>query len=201
MKSKSSPTGSVVDRLFRILTVAPFMAALALGVLYALKPGLFAESLHFILCLVFLTAMPLLAYPLQLLLPSFRSKGREGQRNLAMMMAVAGYLCGILSCLLLKAPSAVWIIYLTYLLSGLGILLFNKLLRIRASGHSCGVVGPVALLWSFLGLQALWGLLLLIPACLSSLRMKRHTVPQLLWGGVISLAALFLSAGWVQAMT
>lgn len=187
-----------LSKAIRIVTVAPIMAALMLGIIFAVKPEVYGGTLHFALSLAFLTVLPLLAYPLQPLLPGYRDKGRDGQRSLAILMAVLGYLLGVASVFLLRAPRDIAVIYITYLLSGLGIVVFNSLLKIKASGHSCGIVGPIAILVYHAGYKALWGLVLLVLACVSSIRMKRHTPSQLVWGGAISLASFFLTATCVR---
>jgi hypothetical protein len=87
-----------------------------------------------------------------------------------------------------------WTIYLVYFISGLLIILFNKFLKIRASGHACGIVGPLVLATYFLGYQGIiTGILIFVLVCWSSLKLKRHTLTQLLWGGLIPLIALLLT--------
>ena len=83
-----------------------------------------------------------------------------------------------------------WLIYLEYLVSGLLILAFNKCFHLKASGHACGVAGPLALLIYF-------RVPVLIPGCFvlgftwwASLHMKRHTPWQLLGGTLIPLASI-----------
>lgn len=180
-------------KIIRIGTAAPIIALIALGILFGLRPEIFGETFQFILSIIFLTILPLLAYPLQPYIPGFRDKGREGQRNLAIAMAVLGYLCGIISGFIFQIPKTLWIIYLTYFISGLGIVLFNKVIKIRASGHACGVVGPIAFLIYFLGVRYIIGAVILIPVFWACIKTKRHTLPQLLWGSMTSTAAFFIS--------
>ncbi|WP_434509899.1 hypothetical protein [Desulfitobacterium sp. AusDCA] len=180
--------------MIRMITVAPVMALATLGILYRLRPDIFQGAFHYILSIIFLTILPLAAYPLQPILPKLRDKGREGQRGLAMVMAVLGYLCGIASALYLHAPNELLLIYWVYFISGMGILLFNKVLKIRASGHACGVTGPIAILTYFAGIKALVSIVVLAPVYWASLKMKRHTVSQLFWGSVIPIFALIIAA-------
>jgi len=177
-------------KTIRIITVAPIMAFVALSILYIIKPDIFQNNLNYRLSVLFLTVLPLLAYPLQPFVPGFRHKGREGQRNLAIIMAVTGYLGGIISALCMHMPNAVWLIYLTYFLSGLGILFFNKVLKIRASGHACGVVGPFSLINYFIGAKTFLIAAILIPVYWACLKLKRHTLPQLVLGSLIPVFAL-----------
>ena len=178
-------------KIIRVLTVAPIMALMTLCTLFIFRPTLFGGALNFILAIVFLTVLPLLAYPLQPVVPHFKDKGREGQRNLAMIFAVSGYILGCLTNLFLKAPSSLWLIYLIYLISGILILIINKLFKLRASAHACGVAGPAALL-AYLGVPAAIfpGIVLYLAALWASLKMKRHTLPQFIGGAIIPLCVL-----------
>lgn len=179
----------------RRLTVAPIMAAFLLLTLWAARPGIFGGPAGFILSLLFLTVFPLLAYPLQKFIPRYKDKGREGQRSLAMLFAVAGYILGCLSNLLLPSAGGLWIIYLEYLLSGMLILFFNKALHRKISGHSCGAMAP-AVIFFYFGLYpaAIAGLAAEALVCLASLRTGRHTAGQLAGGAAVSaLAACFLA--------
>lgn len=180
-------------KIIRTVTIAPIMALAALSFVYILKPELYHGTIQYILSIVYLTILPILAYPLQPYIPEFKDKGREGQRNLAIIMAVIGYLCSIASAWIFHTAKAVWVIYLTYFISGIGILVFNKFLKIRASGHACGVTGPLAIVTYFFGLRALIGAIILIPVYWACIKMKRHTMPQLVWGTIIPIIALLLS--------
>jgi hypothetical protein len=182
-----------LSKAIRVLTVAPFMALLMLTILYLRDPALFGGVLYYILSVVFLTVFPLLAYPLQPLLRAFRDKGREGQRTLAIYFAVAGYIGGCLSAAVFGAPEGVWIIFLCYLASGTLVLLVNKLLHFKASGHTCGVTGPFILLLYFGQAAGLIGIPLLALVWISSIAMKRHTMAQLLGGAAIPVVSLTIA--------
>lgn len=180
-------------KVVRILTTVPVMAFLFLSILYKMRPELFGGIQHYILLIIFLVFISLLGYPLQPLIPPFCSQGRDGQRNLVILMSFVGYLCGIISALIFHAPATVFMIYLAYFISSVGIVIFNKFLKIKASGHSCGVTGPLSLLIFFIGLKGLLASLILIPVYWFSLKLKRHTLIQLVWGSVISIAAFIVA--------
>lgn len=181
-------------KMIRVLTIAPVMALLTLTLLFRLRPAVFHGALPYVLSLLFLVALPVLGYPLQPFLPYFKHRGREGQRNLAMLMAMLGYIAGLVYAVAVGVTIHLLVIYLTYFLSGVGVFVFNKLFHIRASGHACGVAGPVALLVYFFGAPALGGLLLLALVFYASLQMKRHTLAQLIIGSFLSVCALLVSA-------
>lgn len=185
---------SGIAKIIRTITVAPIMALVMLSILYGVRPDIFQGISHYVLSIVFLTILPLSAYPLQPFLPKFCNKGREGQRNLAIMMAVLGYLAGIVSVIFFHAQKELLLIYLAYFISGIGILFLNKIIKIRASGHACGVAGPIAILTYFIGVKALLGAIVIVPVYWSSLKMKRHTVSQLFIGSLVPVFAVIISA-------
>lgn len=182
-----------VFRVLRIITVPPVFAFAFLLTVYFMRPD-FCMSAWQLLCgLFFLGVLPILGYPLQKYIPYFRDKGREGQRSLAMIFSVSGYLLGLATAFATQAPLALCVIYLEYLLCGIAMLIFNKGFHLRASGHTCGIVAPVLLLVYFkLYLPAAIGALLILPVWVSSVKTKRHTVRQLMGGGLIAAAYLLL---------
>ena len=108
-------------------------------------------------------------------------------------MSVAGYIGGMLFALLTSASVGERVLYLTYLLSGVAIAFSSFVLKKKSSGHACGIAGPVALLAYYIHPLYLLGLLLLLPVGYASLKMKRHTLPQLISGSVIPILCLFAS--------
>lgn len=157
-----------------------------------MKPYVFGKILNYIFAIFFLTILPILAYPLQPFIPYFKERGRDGQRELAMIFAVLGYLLGCVTCFISQAPTTLWIIYLEYLLSGLCILIFNKVFHLKASGHACGVVGPICLLCYFRIPALVPGLLTILIVYWASLKIGRHTFSQLLGGSIIPVVVLVL---------
>ncbi|MEL4105286.1 hypothetical protein AAFA46_00375 [Oscillospiraceae bacterium WX1] len=180
-------------KVIRTITVPPIMALALLMILFGAKPEFFGNSLNLILAILFLVVFPILAYPLQPLIPYFRGKGRDGQRSLAMWMASAGYIFGAVTAIFLPVSNYLLIIYLTYLISGLSLVLLNKVFKIKASGHACGVAGPVFSLIYFLGPWQLFGIFLLAAVFWASLNMGRHDKSELLIGTTVPTYALLLS--------
>lgn len=180
-------------KFIRVVTVPPIMALMLLVILYFTKPYFFGTTLNLILAIVFLVLLPISGYPLQPLIPHFRRKGREGQRSLAMWMASLGYILGLATALFLPVSKYLLIIYLTYLFSGISLVLLNKVFKVRASGHACGVAGPVFSLIYFLGPWMLFGILLLPGVYWASLRMDRHDKSELLIGTTVPTYALLLA--------
>lgn len=177
-------------KIIRICSIAPFMACVMLSTLFFRNSDIFGSTLNFLLAILFLTILPVLAYPLQPIIPHFKNRGRDGQRELAMVFAVCGYIMGCVICFISNSTTSLWIIYLEYLFSGLCILICNKLFHLKASGHACGVVGPICLLCYFRVPVLITGLLITLMVYWASLKMGRHTFPQLLGGSLIPIAVI-----------
>lgn len=178
----------------RIITAAPFMATLLFSLLYLFQPTAFTDLTHYLCSLLFFAVLPLLAYPVAAIVPALRAKGRPAQRHLAIVFSVVGYLAGLLYLGLAGGTRTEWMVYLTYAISGVGIALFSFVFHFKASGHACGVSGPVAMLAYCLGAPWLACYLLLALVFWASLKMRRHTVAQLAVGSLIPVMAIVMLA-------
>ena len=176
----------------RFITVPPIMALGLTTALFFYDPALLGGTMQYLMLLLFLVVLPLFAYALQPLIPFYRRQGREGQRNLAFVMSVIGYVGGILFALGTGAPRMVHIICWTYLISVLLLTVLNRMTPWRASGHACGAAGPVISLLYFLGAKALVVIIIFAAMCWASFRLKRHTPMELLMGSLCSWVAFGL---------
>lgn len=178
----------------RVMTTAPVMAASLIALLYFLRPGSFLSAAHAWLAVTFLSILPVLAYPVSALIPAVRRKGRDGQRSLAIVFSVIGYILGCGLSFVFGAAPIEKLIYLTYTFSGVLIALCSGAFHYKASGHACGVAGPIAALTFCLGPVWLAGGLLLAAVYWSSLKLRRHTLAQLIGGSVIPVLSMFAAA-------
>lgn len=182
----------ILAKAIRVLTTAPVISLGLFTVLF-FTGGVFASPAEYWITLLLFTLLPLSAYPLQPILPPFRSRGRDGQRTLAMIMANAGYLLSMVYAMAAGIGSSLLTLYLTYLFSGAALLIINKAFGFHASGHACGLCGPAAALIYFTGWPSLLLGATLFALCLwGSLHMGRHTIPQFFAGSAISVV-VFLS--------
>lgn len=180
-----------LSKIIRIITVAPIFAAFTVTVLYFFGNGFFGGGLNYVTALLTLTVFPLLAYPVSLIKEP--EKRRHFQRSLAIVFAVMGYIAGFIFSLAVKAPVSEKTLYLTYLLSGICIALSSFLFKKKSSGHTCGICGPTAVLIYYISPLYVFAFLILIPIILASLEMKRHTLPQLISGGIIPIVCFIVS--------
>lgn len=183
-----------IAKLIRVIAIAPVMALVLISSLALCKDGFFGQGMLFTaLAVLCICVFPVLAYPLQRFIPGYKGRGREGQRDLAIVMANIGYILGTLLAILLGANENTMMFFLTYLFSGLFIILFDKVLKIRASGHMCGVGGPVACMIYFIGAWAWIGVPFYFAVCWASYELKRHTIPEMIAGTAISVCSMFIS--------
>ncbi len=183
--------GRITHLVVRVLTLPPIVTGLTLVLMYA--PAGLLTLRELLLCEVFLLLVPLAAYPLREIFHIGR-KRREGQRSTALVLSAAGYACGFIWSLLVPCSWLVHILFLSYVVSVAALLALNAGLGLRASGHACSTTAPVFLLtWKLHPLFIIPSLLLIAAVYRSSLKLSRHTLPQLLIGSSISLLACGLS--------
>lgn len=183
-----------IAKIIRVLTVPPLMAAALILTMRVSPAGVIDSNTVALLSLLFLAVVPILAYPIAAAIKPLRDKGREGQRNTAFVMSVLGYTAAGVYGALSGLDAQVLFIYGTYFFSVALLLLCNKLLKLRASGHACSVVGPMLLIIYFVGGWA-------VPICLAtygasfwaSVAIKRHTVREYLLGTLCCVLAGVIS--------
>jgi len=180
-------------KFISVITVAPFVSVLVLSWMWLANPAYFANHLNWLfISMGLLTLVPISAYLLKYAIPSIREQGRDGERKLAFIMAVLGYLIGVVVCEIFHGPQAVYILFTTYFMSGFTLLLLNRFAHIKASGHACGLAGPTAFLICLLGGSS-WFTALLIPAVFwARLKLERHTISELIIGSITGILPAIL---------
>ncbi len=182
-------------KTLRIVTIPPLLVAVMLTLLYILRPIIFQSPVDYAMAILSLSVIPTLAYPLQSFIPGFKDGGRDAQRRLAFIFSPIGYAVGFIYALIANTSIELKFIFGTYLASVIVLLIFNKLLHIKASGHACGVFGPLIHTIYFLGLPwflpcafAVWAVVW------SSLYLMRHTKRELFFGGMTAMTSFIICA-------
>lgn len=180
-------------KVIRVITVAPVLAIIMTVIVAGNCEGIFPSPWHLAYSMFFLGILPLLAYPLQKYIPAYKDKGREGQRNLAIIFAMAGFTMGCMISFVFPSSDGLRVIFLEYFCGALAVLVFNKGFHIRISGHACGALAPVALFLYF-GLYeaAAASMVLAVLVFVASIETKRHTFFQLIGGGLVPLISIFV---------
>jgi len=175
----------------RIITIPPVIAFIMLTYLFFTTHTVFTSNTQYLVTILFLCIFPVAAYPLQRFFKPYFQK-REGQRHLAMIFSIIGYVLGMIYTLIVFSSRALHFIYLGYLISGAVILISNKLLYFKISGHAVGTAGPIAILLG-LGYSAwIYGIPILLCAFFSSLRAKRHSVVQFVSGIILPFVIIIV---------
>lgn len=183
-----------VAKFIRAVTVPPVLVCVLILVLSVARDDIFYELRDIIMSFVLLGVVPVLAYPLQRLLPGFQDKGREGQRKLAFILNIAGYTLAFILSFAFHVNDRLMLIYTTYFCSVIILAVFN-LLHIRASGHACSAAGPFLFFIYFTGWTAVIPCLVVMALIIwSSLILKRHTIKELTLGLLTFIAAFLLSS-------
>ncbi|MFU0801168.1 MAG: AcidPPc domain-containing protein [Xylanivirga thermophila] len=172
-------------KFISVLTVVPIMAGATVTWVYFMNRDLFVNPYWYLVCIGFLVIIPILAYPLKNLIPSIKKLGRKGERKLAFIMGVLGYVLGTIVCYVYDAPQIVKKIFLSYLVSGLTLSFFNLVLKIKASGHACGVSGPLTIILYYIGGYAWWAIIVIPMVFWARINLKRHTYKELFLGTTV----------------
>ncbi len=178
-------------KIIRVITVAPVFALILVTVLNFTNKAFLGYNFYIVLFALVL--LPLLAYPIQDKFKIIKGDKRSSERKLAIIFSVIGYVLGFVSSLVFSSSALDKIVYLTYLLSGSLIYLFTFLIKVNASGHMCGVTGPIAVLIYVFGPWYLFIAIVLLLVIWSSLHLKRHKIVELIIGTIIPIIALIIS--------
>lgn len=177
--------------IIRKATLAPILAFAMLLVICFCRADIFQSKLQFVYTILFLTILPMLAYPLQKYIPKFRDQGRDRQRRLAMLFAFLGYLCECLVNAILPVSHELLMIGWTYLLSGIILLAANLLFHIKLSGHAAGACAAVLLpVWFEIYWASIPAIIVLALVYFASIQMRRHTFLQLVGGTMIPILSI-----------
>lgn len=147
---------------------------------------------HHEMAIVLLCVVPLISYLYWRISPELREQGRKSQRKLAIIFSVTGYILGTIYCIAFGGSKTELFMYLCYVICGVLIALSSYGFHIKSSGHAAGVVGPVMILSLRVSPWYLFGLLLMIPVGISSVRLGRHTPKELLLGSCYPVIATLI---------
>lgn len=180
-------------KIIRGITVPPAIVTVLFVLLYFLRDDVIPTLPDLAFSLFFLAVVPVLAYPLQAIVPAFRPEGQKMKRKLAFILSIMGYIAAFIVSIVRGAVPNLAYIDAVYLCSVLVLTILNVFTPWHASGHACSIVGPIALLACFFG----WGAILAGAAVIalsfwSSVYLKRHTVREYLLGAASPLLSAVL---------
>jgi hypothetical protein len=166
-------------KIIRIITVPPVIAAAVIISLFAGGRIGLREAVTVIAAVVLFPLLPYLFF-----------RERDRQRRSGFIFSGIGYTAAVILAFAMKFSPAAKFFVVTYLLSVIILVATHKYLGIRSSAHACGTVGPLVITAYFFGPAAIIPVVLIAAASVvSSLVLERHTLAELMVGGMSSLCA------------
>ncbi len=140
-----------IAEVILIITVPLVMVLLLLIILFFWQDTIFTGLIELHISIVLLMLVPLAVYPLASVIPMYKDKEREGQRDVAFILSLVGYIAAIVYGFIGNVTRGLLLIYLSYFFSAVILVVFNKSIMLRASGHACSIIGPMILMVYFIG--------------------------------------------------
>lgn len=181
--------------IISVIFIVPIVALMVLLIMwYDNSTSNFNDNICYLVnSVIFFTVIPISAYIVVRLNPNLRIGGRNIERKVAFIFGLVGYILGNLSLLIMKRPTKPMIVfYLSYLVSAVILTIINKFLNFKASGHACGITGPILALNFFTGPKMIWMFLLVPLVMWSRVVLKRHDMKQLVVGAAVSFFSTLL---------
>ncbi len=179
-----SVAGEVLSQVLNV----PVLSGLLVAFMYFRLPAGELNGLSgFIWAMIFISLIPLCS--LFFYIPVKNEETQQTvhrQRMASFIFMMISYPTGWLVLSLTHAPRIFTAIAATYTFVTLGLIIFNLLLRYKASGHAAGVSGPVASMIYIFGLFATPLLVLLPLVTWARLAAKGHNFWQTVVGGTLS---------------
>lgn len=177
----------------RVVTIPPLMIATLLCMLYFAKGFSFASRIDMSVAFAGLVLLPVLAYPVWSVFGNKTSDKRKGQRRLAFIFSIIGYVCCFIYSLRF-GTAAIREIFYTYFFTVILLALLNKVFHVRASGHAASSISPVVFSTAYLTptVTFLFGVLF-AASVWASIYLKRHKWQDIM-AGICSMIASFILA-------
>mgnify|MGYP000886993655 CR=1 FL=1 len=197
MEKKKATAKQIVGEVFSQLLNVPVLSGLLVTYLYFRLPQGETNALSgFLWALLFISLIPLCS--LFFYIPVHNEETQvtvHRQRVASFVFMLVSYPIGWWVLAQTQAPRIFTAVAATYTFVTLGLVIFNLLLRYKASGHAAGVSGPVATMIYIYGIIATPLLVLLPLVTWSRLAAKGHSFWQTVVGatlsGVISISVLW----------
>lgn len=171
----------------RVVTVPAVTSGCAMTLLWLSDTVIYHSLQDYLMVMFGLTVVPLLSYLFTALVPKLREQGRETQRKYAMYFSAVGYLLAFGYAFATHTSVPYRVITGTYVVSIVLLLLLNKGMHFKASGHACSTAGPLVAMSYFLGG---WYIVAGAAVCAlviwASMEQKQHRFWELMTGSAVS---------------
>lgn len=195
MAEKARRVRRIVGEVISQMLNVPILSGAMVTFLFFMLPSNIPKRLGgYVVTLLFLSLIPLCS--LFFYIPFRRAASKaidwakiiRRQRLASFVLMIISYPIGFVIIKAMRGPRIFEVLLISYTLVTLGLIIFNGIIRYKASGHAAGVAGPVTALVYLYGLVAA-PLLLLIPLVTTARVMaKGHNVGQMIVGSSLSAA-------------
>lgn len=181
--------------ILRIITIPPLMALSLITILLIRQQ---VDIYTFIILFLFLVILPSLSYLLEHKFKIYKKikheeNDRTCYRNMSIIVSFFSYTILLFLIFFNNYPTIVKLLVLTYFISIVLMSLSTFILKIKASGHMCGFSGPVFFLSFTISYWFLFLYLLITIVIYSSLKLKRHTISEIIIGFFIPILSFLIS--------
>lgn len=184
-------------KIIRVITTPTALFFIILFIMFFVKPAIFPSAAELWIPMCFIGIFPLIAYFVSFIIKKIKNPEnddyRKIQRKLAFFFSVIGYFFGFVLSLSLNLNCVIVRMTATYFFSVIILCGFN-LCRLKASGHACGIAGPMLFLCYHIGWLYIFPCIIVyILSFWSSVFLKRHTVTQFILGTLSAVFAFFIA--------
>ena len=196
MEEKKSTKQFVGDILSQLLNVPVLSGALATYLFLRIPDSEPNRLTGYAWTMLFLCVIPLCSLFFYIPVKNEeKQKTLHRQRVASFVIMLISYPIGWLILALMGAPRIFTAVAATYAFVTLGLIIFNLMLRYKASGHAAGVSGPVAIMIYIYGIIAAPLLVLLPLVTWARLAAEGHNLWQTVVGATMS-AAISIGVLW-----
>jgi len=180
----------IAGEVFSQLLNVPILSGLLATYFYLRLPGTEPNRLTgYSYAVLFLTVLPALSYLFYIPLKNdTRERTTHRQRIASFVMMILSYPLGWWVLVRVNAPLIFTATLEIYTFVTIGLIIFNLILRYKASGHAAGVSGPVASMIYLYGLIAFPLLMLLPLVTWARVAARGHNIWQTVVGGILSIS-------------
>ena len=185
--------GKLAD-IFSHALSAPLFALYSLIIIYAANSAAYSPlpaCLAILIGGVFLAILPVAPLTLNVLKGNIDVFVSDRKRRPKFYSyAILSYLAGALISHILRVK-ILTIIHLAYFFVTLSVMIIN--FKTKISAHASGIAGPVTYIVFFLGLSYAFLYLILIPVAWARIKLKAHTIQQIILGTIVAIIVTFLT--------
>lgn len=183
-------TKGLFAEIIRKIPGPSFFVAILLLALYYAGIGIFDSPVEFALSVVFLGIVPALSYPICHAKPQLMKGGRNTQRELEIILSLAGSASIWIVGLIMGYNDKLMLILTIYFFTAILLAASNELLHVGTSSYACCITASIIISCIFLGSASfVVGLILYAAIIWVSVHTERHSKEEYILGLAVCVIA------------